>query len=142
MNTFRQTILVVEDETLVRFAIADALEDAGHRVLEAGNVLEAVGQLGLREDIALVLTDVDMPGGLNGVDLARMVAECAPHIGIIVSSARRLPDLPELPAAARYLPKPGTPPRCWPWWMKSWPKAAVATMRAGSSTSALDHWRA
>lgn len=108
MNTFRQTILVVEDETLVRFAIADALEDAGHRVLEAGNVLEAVGQLGLREDIALVLTDVDMPGGLNGVDLARMVAECAPHIGIIVSSARRLPDLPELPAAARYLPKPGT----------------------------------
>ena len=44
MDSFRQkTILVVEDEALIRFAIADALEDAGYAVLEAGTVLEAVG---------------------------------------------------------------------------------------------------
>ena len=110
MNTFRQkTILVVEDEALLRFSIADALEDAGYAVLEASTVLEAVGKLGQYEEIDVVLTDVDMPGALNGMDLARMVAECAPHIGIIVSSARRACDLADLPPAAHCLPKPFTP---------------------------------
>lgn len=107
MNTFRQkTILVVEDDALIRFAMADALEDAGYLVLEAGSVLEAVGRLGQFENIDLVLTDIDMPGPLNGIDLARMVAECAPRIGIVVSSARSGRDLSELPATARRLAKP------------------------------------
>lgn len=107
MNTFRQkTILVVEDDALIRFSMADALEDAGYAVLEAGSVLEAVGKLGQFENIDLVLTDIDMPGPLNGIDLARMVAECAPRIGIIVASARNGRDLSELPAAAQRLAKP------------------------------------
>lgn len=107
MNKFRQkTILVVEDEALIRFSIADALEDAGYAVLEASSVLEAVGKLGQHEEIDLVLTDVDMPGGLNGIDLAKMVAECAPRIGIVVSSARRPADLVDLPAQAHRLAKP------------------------------------
>lgn len=105
MNTFRQkTVLVVEDEALIRFAIMDALEDAGYLVIEASSVLEAVGQLGQHEEIDLLITDVDMPGVLNGVDLAKMVAECAPHIGIIVSSARSVSQ--DLPASVYYLPKP------------------------------------
>ena len=110
MNTFRQkTILVVEDEVILRFSIADTLEDAGYAVIDASTVLEAVGKLGQYEEIDLVITDVDMPGALSGLDLARMVAECAPRIGIIVSSARRACDLADLPAAARCLPKPFTP---------------------------------
>lgn len=110
MNKFRQkTILVVEDEALLRFSIADTLEDAGYAVLEASTVLEAVGKLGQYEDIDVVLTDVDIPGALNGLDLARMVVECAPHIAVMVSSARRACDLADLPSAAHYLPKPFTP---------------------------------
>jgi DNA-binding response OmpR family regulator len=109
MSDFRQkTILVVEDEILIRMAVADALEDAGYAVLEASTVLEAVGVLGQHEEIDLLITDVDMPGGLNGIDLARMVAECAPHIAILVSSARRNIDLGGLPSSARFLPKPCT----------------------------------
>lgn len=109
MDSFRQkTILVVEDEALIRFAIADALEDAGYVVLEAGTVLEAVGKLGQHEHIDLVLTDIDMPGGLNGIDLAKMVAECAPKISIIVSSARSHRDLDGLPDVAHKLAKPCT----------------------------------
>jgi CheY-like chemotaxis protein len=109
MNTFRKkTVLVVEDQALIRFAVADALEDAGYAVLEASTVLEAIGHLGQHEEIDLLLTDVDMPGALNGIDLARMVAECAPRIGIIVSSARCGGDRGDLPSAARCLPKPCT----------------------------------
>ncbi|MDP9840203.1 DNA-binding NtrC family response regulator [Neorhizobium huautlense] len=108
MNTIRHTVLVVEDEALIRFAVADALEDAGYDVLEAASVLEAIGQLGLNEDIDLVVTDVDMPGALSGIDLARMISDCAPHIGVIVSSARCGEELTDIPAAAHCLPKPCT----------------------------------
>lgn len=109
MDSFRQkTILVVEDEALIRFTIADALEDAGYAVLEAASVLDAVGKLGQHEHIDLVLTDVDMPGGLNGIDLAKMVAECAPKISIVVSSARSQRDLAGLPDVAHRLAKPCT----------------------------------
>ncbi|SFB50580.1 Response regulator receiver domain-containing protein [Rhizobium sp. NFR07] len=105
MNNFRQkTVLVVEDEALIRFAVMDALEDAGYAVIEASSVLEAIGQLGQHEEIDLLITDVDMPGVLNGIDLARMVAECAPRISIIVSSARSVKE--DLPASVYFLPKP------------------------------------
>lgn len=107
MNTFRQkTVLIVEDEALIRFAMADALEDAGYVVLEAASALEAIGKLGQHEEIDLIVTDVDMPGGLSGIDLARMVAECAPRIRIIVSSARGPRDLEGLPDVAHRLAKP------------------------------------
>ncbi|WP_160004726.1 response regulator [Rhizobium sp. 18055] len=99
-------VLVVEDEPLIRLFLADVLEDAGFAVLEAGSVLEAVGVLGLRTDIDAVFTDVDMPGGLCGIDLAKMVASTSPHIGIVVTSGRVDVARGELPAEARFLPKP------------------------------------
>lgn len=109
MHSFRQkTILVVEDEALIRFTIADALEDAGYLVLEAASVLDAVGKLGQYENIDLVLTDIDMPGGQSGIDLAKMIAECAPKISIVVSSGRNHRDLAGLPDVAHHLPKPCT----------------------------------
>ncbi|WP_312038598.1 response regulator [Rhizobium croatiense] len=97
---------MVEDEPLIRLFLADALEDAVFAVLEAGSVLEAVGVLGLRTDVDAVFTDVDMPGGLNGIDLARMVAGVSPHIGIVVTSGRADIDRNDLPAKASFLPKP------------------------------------
>jgi DNA-binding NtrC family response regulator len=99
-------VLVVEDDPLIRLFLADLLEDAGFAVIEAGSVLEAVGVLGLRTDINAVFTDVDMPGGLSGIDLAKMVASTSPRIGIVVTSGRA--DIPrsDLPAEARFLPKP------------------------------------
>ncbi|MDK4724949.1 response regulator [Rhizobium phaseoli] len=99
-------VLVVEDEPLIRLFLADALEDAGFAVLEAGSVLEAVGVLGLRSDVDAVFTDVDMPVGLTGIDLARMVASVSPHIGIVVTSGRADIDRNDLPARASFLPKP------------------------------------
>ncbi len=99
-------VLVVEDEPLIRLFLADALEDAGFAVLEAGSVLEAVGVLGLRNDVDVVFTDIDMPGGLNGIDLATMVTSVCPQIGIVVTSGRADSCRNELPVTASFLPKP------------------------------------
>jgi CheY-like chemotaxis protein len=80
-------ILLVEDETLVRMIASDVLtEDAGYRVIEAGNADEALTLLEVRHDVRLVFTDVDMPGSLNGYALARIVDMRWPGIGVIVTS--------------------------------------------------------
>jgi DNA-binding NtrC family response regulator len=105
MEKSTRIVLVVEDEPLVRLNIADALEDAGFIVLEAASVLEAVGLLGRYDDVAAVFTDVDMPGGLNGLDLARLVDGCSRAIGIVVTSGRNVPTQ-SLPGRAHFLPKP------------------------------------
>ena len=59
------TVLVVEDEVLIRMAIADYLRDCGYRVVEAGNSHEAVRVLKTDVYIDVVFTDVHMPGSVD-----------------------------------------------------------------------------
>ena len=68
-------VLVVEDEPLVRALAVDVLEEAGFDVLEAATADYALVVLEKREDICVLLTDVDMPGRLNGFQLAHIVQE-------------------------------------------------------------------
>ena len=70
------TVLVVEDEALLLFSIADDLRDAGFRVLEAVNADIAVSLLETHPEISILFTDVDMPG-LDGIGLAKQ-APCVP----------------------------------------------------------------
>jgi DNA-binding response OmpR family regulator len=79
-----KTVLVVEDEILIRFDIVDALSEAGFTVLEAGNVAEAVA-LGAYPDIRAVFTDVDMPGNEDGLDLAQRVHADFPPVAVLVN---------------------------------------------------------
>jgi CheY-like chemotaxis protein len=80
------TVLVVEDEALLRLvAIAD-LEDAGMTTLEAENGNQALDILAAHKDIDIVFTDIDMPGGINGIELADFVRQHYPHIRVIVAS--------------------------------------------------------
>ena len=76
-NTAR-TVLVVEDESLVRMHIADTFRDAGLDVIEAENSDEAIATLESRKDISLVFTDVQMPGSMDGLRLARVVKAYLP----------------------------------------------------------------
>jgi len=98
------TVLIVEDEPLIRLTMAAAAEDAGYRVLEACNALEAVGVIS-RSSIDALITDVDMPGGLTGLDLAELVSAVT-SATIVVVSGRPLPQSYHLPNRAIYLPKP------------------------------------
>lgn len=81
-----QTVLVVEDEVLVRLDIVDYLSDCGYCVLEATDASDAVTQICARSDIDVIFSDVRMPGPLDGVALARWVIETRPEIAVILTS--------------------------------------------------------
>ena len=97
-------VLIVEDDQLLRLLTVDIVEDAGFEVLQAVNADEAVAILEARSDIALLLTDIDMPGSMDGVKLAHAVRDRWPPIKIIVVSSR-IPDR-DLPAGSRFFCKP------------------------------------
>lgn len=69
------TVLVVEDEVIIRMDISSALEAAGFRVLEAGNADEAITILHQSPDIQVLFTDIDMPGSMDGLKLAAAVRD-------------------------------------------------------------------
>jgi CheY-like chemotaxis protein len=68
-------VLVVEDEMLLRMRAVDMVEDAGFTSVEAVSADEAVAILESRSDIALLFTDIQMPGSMDGLGLARAVHE-------------------------------------------------------------------
>ena len=80
------TILVVDDEVLIRMVIADYLRDCGYRVFEAGSVDEAVEVLHNEPRIDLVFSDIQMPGGRDGCHLARWVADRYADVEVILTS--------------------------------------------------------
>jgi DNA-binding response OmpR family regulator len=83
----RRSILLVEDEVLVRLSIADELRQAGLTVLEAANADEASTILESHsERVGVVLTDVQLPGSMDGLALARLVRSRYPAIRLVVLS--------------------------------------------------------
>lgn len=107
MNVPR-TVLLVEDEPLIRMVLADVLVDAGYDVVEAGNVLEAVGALSRCNNISALVTDVDLPGMLNGLALVNLIRNCYSHIDIAVVSGRA--DIADwLPEGSTFFAKPYRP---------------------------------
>ncbi len=105
----RPVVLLAEDEPLVRMYNADVLDEAGFRVVEAGNADEAIALFEARPDIRIVVTDVEMPGSRNGFDLARYVADKRPLVGVLIVSGRVRPRDDELPDESRFLAKPYSP---------------------------------
>lgn len=109
MGSYRIAVLVVEDEPLIRMAIVDELEDAGFEVFEAANSAAAVAILEKTPRIRAMFTDVDMPGGIDGLQLAAMVRDRWPPIAIIVTSGLRAVNTDALPVPATFMPKPYDP---------------------------------
>ena len=101
---FRPTILIVEDDQLLRLLTVDIVEDAGFTALQADSADEAVAILEARSDIALLLTDINMPGSIDGLKLAHAVRNRWPPIKIIIVSSR-VPDC-VLPTDSRFFIKP------------------------------------
>ena len=83
-----ETVLVVEDEVLVRLSLAATLRDEGFLVLEAANADEAIAVLSGSTSVDVVMTDVNMPGLLDGVALSRYVRTTRPGLKVIVVSGR------------------------------------------------------
>lgn len=82
----RGTILVAEDEILTRAALAQFLRAAGHTVIEASSADEAAAVLQSAQRVDLVITDLEMPGRLDGSDLIRLLRADFPQVRIIVAA--------------------------------------------------------
>lgn len=102
----RPVVLIVEDEVLLRWTAVAIIEDAGFDVVEAGTGIEAVSVLEKRSDIRTVFTDVEMPGSINGIQLAYLIRTRWPSIGIMATSGQIRLREDDLPAGARFLHKP------------------------------------
>ncbi len=83
-------VLVVDDEPMLRLIAGDALTDAGFEVVVAEGADHALQLLLQRDDVGVLFTDVNMPGKLDGMDLARLVHLAWPDIKIVVTSGRDL----------------------------------------------------
>ena len=97
-------ILVVEDEPQLRSLLADELRDAGFGVLEASSADDALKHIDAGLGVDLVFTDVQMPGTIDGIDLALMLHDRFPSVPVIVTSG----NLGErcLNGVDRFVPKP------------------------------------
>lgn len=106
-----RVVLVVEDESITRMMLVDALEDAGFVTVEAGHADAAVARFATRPDIAAVVTDLRMPGAMDGLGLARWMRSHAPTVPIIIAAGFvSLPDAADLnPCIVRVVTKPYDP---------------------------------
>lgn len=100
------TVIVVEDEVIVRMDIAMSLQDEGFIVLEASNADEAIGLLDAHPEIRLMFTDIDMPGSMDGLKLAEAVRDRWPPVKIIIASGHRELRDDLLPIEGRFFSKP------------------------------------
>jgi len=99
-------VLVVEDEMLLRMRAVDMVEDAGFTPVEAVDADEAVAILASRSDIALLFTDIQMPGTMDGLMLAHAVHARWPKIKIILVSGQLKPAGTDIPTDSRFFGKP------------------------------------
>src|SRR3954463_3076741 len=112
----RPVVLVVEDEFLLRMNAVDMIAAAGFEVIEAANADEAIAILVNRRDITVVFTDIQMPGSMDGLKLARAVRGRWPPIKIVATSGHVDVGETDLPDGGRFLPnltvRTRSPPCC------------------------------
>jgi DNA-binding NtrC family response regulator len=102
----QQTILVVEDEVFIRMSAVASLEDAGFAVHDAKDSAEALRVLAQHDDISLMLTDVRMPGMMDGLELVAAVQRDYPAIRAIVASGNSTAAQASKAGAVGFIPKP------------------------------------
>jgi DNA-binding response OmpR family regulator len=107
----QRCILLVEDEALIADVIAEALSDSGFAVHTAATAQEAMTHLS-NAQVDLLFTDINLPGEIDGVELAAQARAVQPTLPVLFASGRwwRLDELKSLPNAAT-LPKPYSPAR-------------------------------
>lgn len=101
-----KTVLVVEDEILTRVDAVACLREAGFDVVEAGSGVEALAVIRARDDVDLIFTDIQMPGPVDGLELARRARETHPRVRLVFTSGARRVDTDNLPGEGVFFSKP------------------------------------
>jgi two-component system, response regulator PdtaR len=103
---YKLLVLIVEDEFLIRLNAAEMVRELGFEVLEAVDADHAIVLLETTADIAIVFTDIQMPGPVDGLGLLAIIRNRWPPIALMVTSGQIEPAVEDLPAGARFLAKP------------------------------------
>jgi CheY-like chemotaxis protein len=114
----KPVVLIVEDEPLLRMLAVDLVEEAGFEAVEAAGATEAIVILETRADIRIVFSDIDMPGGMDGMRLAACIRDRWPPIDIVLTSGMLREKDVDLPPRGVFFAKPYNM------------EAVVATLRA------------
>lgn len=105
----QKVVLVVEDNETARWILAEILAGEGYAVCEASSADEALLRLAERSDIRAVVTDIEMPGSMDGLEMAALIRSQSPEIAVLLTSGRRQPEADALPPATRFILKPWLP---------------------------------
>ncbi len=108
-HTNHRTVLVVEDDGVTRIDAAETLREAGFEVIEADGADEALRLMASRDDIVLLFTDINIPGRMDGVELARRAHHLHPAIRLLLTSGEVRPTKVEIPDDGVFLAKPYSP---------------------------------
>lgn len=102
----QKVVLVVDDDSTARWILAEILSGEGYVVVEASNADDALVCLGARADIRAVLTDIEMPGSMDGLEMAELIRGQSPTIAVLLTSGRRYPATDALPPGTKFIQKP------------------------------------
>jgi CheY-like chemotaxis protein len=100
------SILLVEDEPLILEMVADALRDLGYNVQEASDGRVAAQFLDSPTHFDILVSDVSMPNGISGIDLARRQNQARPRMRVVLASGFARSQLPEIPEGVILIAKP------------------------------------
>ena len=102
-------VLVAEDEELVRLYAADLLTEAGYKVIDVASAEAALEAIAEQPNIRVLFTDIQMPGMLDGIQLARRVHEPWPDVLLLITSGGRQPATAEIADHGHFIAKPYLP---------------------------------
>lgn len=105
-HTPKPAVLVVEDEPLLLLDDMCLFEEAGFEAIPAANAAEAICILEERLDIRVVITDIGMPGRMDGLSLCATIRDRWPPIELIIISGHSRPTPDELPLRSLFMSKP------------------------------------
>ena len=100
------SILIVEDDVLTNEYLEFILQQAGYEVVSATSADEAAALLEGRDDVQLIVTDINLPGSMNGPKLAAAVKARRPAMNIIIVTGYTAPTNDEIPPGSLFIPKP------------------------------------
>src|SRR3954463_2032514 len=106
MIIVKPVVLIVEDEALVRLVAAMMLQDAGFDTLEADTAEDALKLMEQHDDVCVLFSDIQLPGGMDGLRLARTVHDRWPDVGLLLTSGGVNIRRDQIPDQGTFLPKP------------------------------------
>jgi CheY-like chemotaxis protein len=100
------TVLIAEDNEILRLFASEILEGHGYTVVEADNAEEALKVMEKRKDVRLLFTDIQMPPGCDGLELAQQVHSRWPKVLLVITSGQVQPKRMEIADHGRFIRKP------------------------------------